>query len=139
MVLGLGPWNTVASVQPSPHEHPAHPDRSFRDQALPLIRHGSSGARRPLTKRHQPLVPEAVYLPLVLLVVPAHGSVIFVFVTHMILRNAIGHCGVELMPNTILTAAPPGRFPMSGAAVPWSELAERQHSCKHSVPRKPWS
>ena len=47
-------------------------------------------------------VVQAVYLPLILLVVPAHGSVIFVFVTHMILRNAIGHCGVELMPRGVL-------------------------------------
>ncbi len=47
-------------------------------------------------------VVQAVYLPLSLLVVPAHGSAIFAFVTHMILRNTIGHGGVELMPRVVL-------------------------------------
>ena len=45
---------------------------------------------------------ETLLQRLILLVVPAHGSAIFVFVTHMILRNAIGHCGVELMPCGVL-------------------------------------
>ena len=41
---------------------------------------------------------QAVFLPLYLLVVPTHGAVIGVFLVHMILRNAVGHCGHELMP-----------------------------------------
>lgn len=40
----------------------------------------------------------AVYLPLVLLILPTHPLALFVFVTHMMVRNAIGHCGVELFP-----------------------------------------
>lgn len=41
---------------------------------------------------------QAVFLPLYLLLVPTHGSVIGVFLLHMILRNAIGHCAHELFP-----------------------------------------
>lgn len=41
---------------------------------------------------------QAAFLPLFLLVVPLHGVVIAVFLIHMILRNAIGHCAHELMP-----------------------------------------
>ena len=40
----------------------------------------------------------AAFLPLFLLAVPVHSGVIVVFVVHMILRNAIGHCAHELMP-----------------------------------------
>jgi sterol desaturase/sphingolipid hydroxylase (fatty acid hydroxylase superfamily) len=40
----------------------------------------------------------ALYLPLALAAVPAHPLAIFLFTAHMILRNAIGHCGVELFP-----------------------------------------
>ena len=43
-------------------------------------------------------VVNAVYLPLILLVLPAHPSAILIFVTHMMLRNAIGHSGYELFP-----------------------------------------
>ncbi|SPH24792.1 hypothetical protein DEA8626_03829 [Defluviimonas aquaemixtae] len=42
----------------------------------------------------------ATYLPLALAVIPAHPLVIFLFTAHMILRNAIGHCGTELFPAT---------------------------------------
>lgn len=41
---------------------------------------------------------QAAFLPLWLLVVPMHGSAIGVFLLHMIVRNAVGHCGHELMP-----------------------------------------
>jgi sterol desaturase/sphingolipid hydroxylase (fatty acid hydroxylase superfamily) len=41
-------------------------------------------------------VVQAVFLPLFLLVVPAHAVVILAFVTHMIVRNVMGHAGVEL-------------------------------------------
>ncbi len=43
-------------------------------------------------------VVNGVYLPLVLLVLPAHPVALFIFVTHMILRNAIGHSGIEVFP-----------------------------------------
>jgi Delta7-sterol 5-desaturase len=41
---------------------------------------------------------QAVFLPLFLLVVPTHGAVVGVFLLHMIVRNAIGHCSHELLP-----------------------------------------
>lgn len=41
---------------------------------------------------------QAAFLPLFLLMVPLHSTVIVVFLIHMILRNAIGHCAHELMP-----------------------------------------
>lgn len=43
-------------------------------------------------------VVNAVYLPLVLLLLPAHPVALFIFVTHMMLRNAVGHCGIEVFP-----------------------------------------
>lgn len=43
-------------------------------------------------------VINAAYLPLVLVFLPAHPIALFVFVTHMMLRNAIGHCGIEVFP-----------------------------------------
>jgi Delta7-sterol 5-desaturase len=43
---------------------------------------------------------QAAFLPLFLLLfpMPVHGSVIAVFLIHMILRNTIGHCAHELLP-----------------------------------------
>jgi len=41
---------------------------------------------------------QAAFLPLFVAVVPTHGGVVAVFLLHMILRNAIGHCSHELMP-----------------------------------------
>lgn len=43
-------------------------------------------------------VANAIFLPLILLVLPAHPVAILIFVTHMMLRNAIGHSGYELFP-----------------------------------------
>ncbi len=43
-------------------------------------------------------VVNAAFLPLILLLLPAHPVALFVFVTHMILRNALGHCGIEVFP-----------------------------------------
>ena len=40
----------------------------------------------------------AIYLPLVLLFVPSSGLAIFIFVNHMMIRNAMGHSGYELFP-----------------------------------------
>jgi len=42
---------------------------------------------------------QAVFLPLMLLVLPLHSLTIFVFLAHMILRNVLGHAGVELLPR----------------------------------------
>ena len=41
----------------------------------------------------------AVYLPLALLLIPASPLAVFLFLAHMMLRNAIGHCGYELFPS----------------------------------------
>jgi len=41
-------------------------------------------------------VVQAVFLPLFLLFVPVHALVLFVFLLHMIVRNVMGHAGVEL-------------------------------------------
>lgn len=43
-------------------------------------------------------VANAVFLPLLLLVMPFHPLAIFIFSNHMMLRNAIGHSGYELFP-----------------------------------------
>ncbi|MDA1076366.1 MAG: sterol desaturase family protein [Proteobacteria bacterium] len=45
---------------------------------------------------------EAAFLPLVLLVFPTTGLVVFLFTTHMIVRNVVGHAGVELFPKNWL-------------------------------------
>jgi Delta7-sterol 5-desaturase len=48
-------------------------------------------------------IPEALVLglftPLWLLVVPMHGLALFLFMAFMIIRNVMGHAGVELMPR----------------------------------------
>ncbi len=41
----------------------------------------------------------AVFVPLFLLFLPMHGFAIFLFLTHMIIRNAVGHSGYELFPR----------------------------------------
>jgi len=43
-------------------------------------------------------VVQAGFLPLILLALPLHPLVIFVFLLHMIVRNVLGHAGVELLP-----------------------------------------
>jgi lathosterol oxidase len=45
---------------------------------------------------------QALYLPVVLLVVPAHHSVIFAWMAWMVLRNVMGHAGFELLPASWL-------------------------------------
>lgn len=40
----------------------------------------------------------ALFLPLFAAVVPMHPAALFAFVVHMMLRNAIGHCGYEIFP-----------------------------------------
>ena len=44
-------------------------------------------------------VVNAIYLPLVLLLIPSSAMAIFIFINHMMIRNAIGHCGYELFPS----------------------------------------
>jgi len=44
-------------------------------------------------------VINALFLPIVLFLIPSSGPAIFVFLVHMMLRNAIGHCGYELFPS----------------------------------------
>jgi len=44
-------------------------------------------------------IVQALFVPLFLAVVPAHASVIFAWMAHQVLRNVLGHCGVELMPR----------------------------------------
>ncbi len=43
-------------------------------------------------------VINATFFPLVLLIVPAHPLALLFFTAHMMLRNAIGHCGYEVFP-----------------------------------------
>jgi sterol desaturase/sphingolipid hydroxylase (fatty acid hydroxylase superfamily) len=42
---------------------------------------------------------QAAFLPLVLLIVPVHLSVLFLWMAHQVFRNVVGHCGVELVPR----------------------------------------
>lgn len=51
---------------------------------------------------------QAAFLSLFVLVVPTPGSVIAVFLVHMMLRNAIGHCGHELLPWAWTRSGPLG-------------------------------
>lgn len=43
-------------------------------------------------------VIQALYIPVVVLLLPVSFLATFLWATHMILRNAIGHCGYELFP-----------------------------------------
>lgn len=45
---------------------------------------------------------QAAFLPLFLLVVPTHEIVLFLWMAHQVLRNAVGHCGIELVPSSWL-------------------------------------
>jgi Delta7-sterol 5-desaturase len=45
---------------------------------------------------------QALYLPVVLLVVPAHQAVLFMWMIWMVLRNVMGHSGAELLPRSWL-------------------------------------
>jgi len=47
---------------------------------------------------------EAGILPLAALLLPLHQVTVLLFVTHMIVRNVIGHAGVELFPSWWLRA-----------------------------------
>lgn len=43
-------------------------------------------------------VAMALFMPIAVVIVPMHVSVIFAFLAIMIVRNAMGHCGVEFHP-----------------------------------------
>ncbi|MEO1136711.1 MAG: sterol desaturase family protein [Pseudomonadota bacterium] len=40
----------------------------------------------------------ALFLPLALFLIPSSGLAVMVFLAHMIIRNAVGHCGYEIFP-----------------------------------------
>jgi sterol desaturase/sphingolipid hydroxylase (fatty acid hydroxylase superfamily) len=42
---------------------------------------------------------QALYLPVVLLFVPIHQAVVFLWMVYMVLRNVMGHSGTELLPR----------------------------------------
>ncbi len=42
---------------------------------------------------------EAVFLPIYVLLLPMHGLTAFLFTSHMIIRNVLGHAGVEMYPK----------------------------------------
>jgi sterol desaturase/sphingolipid hydroxylase (fatty acid hydroxylase superfamily) len=45
-------------------------------------------------------IVNAVYLPVALLLMPSSVPAVLIFTAHMMLRNAIGHCGYEVFPAT---------------------------------------
>jgi Delta7-sterol 5-desaturase len=45
---------------------------------------------------------QAAFLPAYLLIVPTHEIVLFLWMAHQVLRNVVGHCGVELVPRAWL-------------------------------------
>jgi Delta7-sterol 5-desaturase len=45
---------------------------------------------------------QAAFLPIFLLLVPTHTTVLFIWMTHQVVRNVAGHCGVELEPKSWL-------------------------------------
>lgn len=45
---------------------------------------------------------QAAFLPVYLLIVPTSTSVLFIWMAHQVLRNVVGHCGVELIPRAWL-------------------------------------
>ncbi|MFK7733581.1 MAG: sterol desaturase family protein [Pseudomonadales bacterium] len=44
-------------------------------------------------------VLESVFLPIFALLMPMHGITAFIFTSHMIIRNVLGHAGVEIYPR----------------------------------------
>jgi sterol desaturase/sphingolipid hydroxylase (fatty acid hydroxylase superfamily) len=50
----------------------------------------------------------AVFLSMVIWVMPLYGSVIYIFLIHMIVRNVLGHTGLELFPCGFV------RLPLAG-------------------------
>jgi Delta7-sterol 5-desaturase len=48
----------------------------------------------------------AAFLPLALLLMPAHPTALFIVMLHMILRNALGHSGFEIYPRDAVRRRP---------------------------------
>ena len=42
---------------------------------------------------------QALVLPIAAFIIPLHPLIIFIFLTHMILRNVMGHLGFEILPK----------------------------------------
>jgi sterol desaturase/sphingolipid hydroxylase (fatty acid hydroxylase superfamily)/uncharacterized protein (DUF2147 family) len=68
---------------------------------------------------------QAAYFPLVAFTVPVHGTAMFLFLTHMIVRNVIGHLGYELLPRGFA----------SGALTRWVTTTTH-HDLHHRFPRR---
>ena len=66
----------------------------------------------------------AVFLTMTVWVMPLHGSVIYIFLIHMILRNVLGHTGFELFPRGFT------RLPLAGILT-----TVTHHDMHHSNPR----
>jgi len=62
---------------------------------------------------------QAAFLPLALALLPAHVTVLFIVMVHMMLRNALGHSGVEIYPQGAVR-----RWP-------WSWLTSTTHHHLH--------
>jgi lathosterol oxidase len=48
---------------------------------------------------------QTAFVPLFLMLVPMHMAAFFIWMAHQIIRNVIGHCGVELLPKSWLAGA----------------------------------
>ena len=66
----------------------------------------------------------AVFLSLLIWMMPLHGSAIYIFLIHMIVRNVLGHTGFELFPRCFV------RLPLAGALT-----TVTHHDMHHSNPR----
>lgn len=53
---------------------------------------------------------QALFVPLTLMVLPLHPLALFLFLVHMILRNALGHSGFEIFPRGAPRRPVWGRF-----------------------------
>jgi Delta7-sterol 5-desaturase len=47
---------------------------------------------------------QAMVLPIILIIMPIHSTVVFLFTTYMILQNVRGHLGFEMLPKRFLKA-----------------------------------
>ena len=65
----------------------------------------------------------AVFLSMVIWVMPLYGSVIYIFLIHMIVRNVLGHTGLELFPRGFV------RLPLAGGLT-----TVTHHDMHHSNP-----
>jgi Delta7-sterol 5-desaturase len=81
-------WTHRLMHQPRLYRHLHHEHhRSYRPTAFAAYRFDVLEA-----------LVQAAYLPLALAIIPTHPLAIFLFTSHMILRDAMAHSGVELFP-----------------------------------------